>query len=285
MSEPREPGALPPDLPPEYAEAYRRGYERAQAGDWRWSEDDLQPATDFLGDVEPQPWYGPTHREGGAEWPGWLTPVLIATAVVALVMGAYGLGRLLSDAGSAGPSQSVRTEEPGQGQRRLRPVEGQAWDGEVRAVTPVAASSPCVLGPSEDAAGRPVTYEPVNAYDGDFTTAWRCSGDGKGVTLRLTLGQQVTLGEVGLVPGYAKIDPQSGADRYAENNRLTRVRWTFADGTSVVQRLDGSADNQDLQTLRIPPVETDEVTIEVLESVSGPRDTIAISEIQLSETV
>ena len=29
MSDPRQPGDLPPDLPPEYAEAYRRGYERA----------------------------------------------------------------------------------------------------------------------------------------------------------------------------------------------------------------------------------------------------------------
>ncbi|HSV37249.1 MAG TPA: hypothetical protein VLI04_00690 [Nocardioidaceae bacterium] len=289
MSEPLDPGALPPDLPPEYAEAYRRGYERAWAG----SLDEPAPAEpayvvpepepDFMTDVEPEPWYGPTHREPGSEWPRWLVPALIGTLVLALVLGAYGVGRLFSDAGSAGPAAPDGDE--GTRVPRPKPVEGQAWDGEVVALTPESASASCVLGPSEDAAGRPVTYDAVNAFDGDFTTAWRCSGDGVGVTLRLTLGQQARLGEVGLVPGYAKTDPQSGADRYAENNRLTRVRWTFADGTSVVQRLDGSPENRDLQSLRIPPVETDEVTLEVLESESGPRNTVAISEVLLSETV
>ena len=65
------------------------------------------------------------------------------------------------------------------------------------------------------------------------------------------------------MPGYAKTDPQSGADRYGENNRLTRVRWVFGDGDSVVQNLDGSPDTRGVQTMRIPPVETDSVVLEL----------------------
>ena len=83
------------------------------------------------------------------------------------------------------------------------------------------------------------------------------------------------------MPGYAKTDPRSGADRYAENNRITRVRWTFSDGTSVVQRLDGSATNRELQTVRIPLTEANQVVVEVLASERGSRNTIAVSEVRL----
>ena len=79
-------------------------------------------------------------------------------------------------------------------------------------------------------------------YDGDLTTAWRCNGDGVGQKMQLNLSDTVRIGELGIVPGYAKTDPRSGADRYAQNNRLTKVRWSFPDGTSVVQKLDGSAE-------------------------------------------
>ncbi len=90
------------------------------------------------------------------------------------------------------------------------------------------------------------------------------------------------IAEVGLVPGYAKTDPRNGVDRYAENNRITRVRWTFSDGSSVVQRLDGSAGNRDLQTMRIKPAESDTVVLEVLRSVRGARNIMAVSEISVA---
>ena len=118
-------------------------------------------------------------------------------------------------------------------------------------------------------------------YDGDLTTAWRCNGDGVGQKMQLNLSDTVRIGELGIVPGYAKTDPRSGADRYAQNNRLTKVRWSFPDGTSVVQKLDGSKNNRDLQTMAIPLVEANTVTLEVLESTSGKRNTIAVSEVRI----
>jgi hypothetical protein len=300
--EPRLSGDLPPDLPPEYADAYLRGYQRA----WATSHGDPEPVAelvagsvaerepmtsydDLFADVEPTEWEGPTHREplDHPEKPGWFVPAVLGGLVLLLILGAYGLGRVFSSSvGSDSPSGDERLEVPPiSSPASTKPAGGKAWDGDVTPLSGVSAASSCVLPPGTDAAGRKVSYTPDRAVDGDFTTAWRCSGNGHGVTLRLDLDGRVRLAEVGLVPGYAKTDPKSNADRYAENNRITKVRWTFADGRSVTQQLDGSPGNRDLQTMRIPPVETDSVTMEILESVKGSRNTVAVSEVQLAETV
>jgi hypothetical protein len=89
----------------------------------------------------------------------------------------------------------------------------------------------------------------------------------------------VDVAEVGLVPGYAKTDPASGVDRYAENNRITRVRWTLSDGVSIVQRLDPDPTSRAVQLLRVPPTQTDTITLEILGVRRGPRNTTAISQI------
>ena len=98
-----------------------------------------------------------------------------------------------------------------------------------------SATASCQSDDSVDSAGRAVTYEPAKVYDGDLhrVALRRLRRRGAG---QPALPEEVTVGEVGLVPGYAKTDPASGVDRYAENNRLTKVRWTFADGTSSCRR-------------------------------------------------
>lgn len=255
---------------------------------------------DIFADVEAEPWDGPSHRLplDRPERPGWFVPALLATMVAVLLLAAFGIGKLFSDNVSSGSGNddelTIPSIEPGNGKgdpdgsgkpSSGNPVKGKAWDGDTLPVSSLTAGSTCVLAPGTDAAGRRVPYTPDRATDGDFTTAWRCAGDGIGVTLRLDLGGKVRIGEVGLVPGYAKTDPQSKVDRYAENNRLTKVRWTFSDGRSVVQKLDGSASRRELQRLRIPPVDATSVTLEVLSSVRGPRNTIAVSEVELGETV
>jgi hypothetical protein len=85
---------------------------------------------------------------------------------------------------------------------------------------------------------------------------------------------------VGLVPGYAKTDETDGTDRFAENNRVKRVRWTIGD-TRVVQRMSGSPDDRNLQLIRVPRTRTDTVELEILAVKKGPRNRTAISEIQL----
>jgi hypothetical protein len=311
VSDPNLPGDVPPDLPPEYADAYRRAYERALRGGVEPeavpASEDAAPDTEetqrlegyedlFAPEPVPLPYDAPTHRDdvatGRDERPAWLVPALLAGLVVLLIAGAYGLGLLFSssvedaDVASEEPDGVVLGEDgstsgtPSKSHDGGNPEQGR-YDGRTDAATIAGATGSCEAPPSVDAAGNRIRYAPANTYDGDLTTAWRCNGNGVGQTLTLSLPDRVRIGEVGLVPGYAKTDPRSGADRYAENNRITRVRWTFSDGTSIVQRLDGSATNRELQSVRIPLTEANEVEVEVLASTRGARNTIAVSEVRI----
>lgn len=98
---------------------------------------------------------------------------------------------------------------------------------------PTGATADCSAPDSVDAAGVTQTYEPAKAFDGKRETAWRCSGDASGKTLVIKFGGPVELTSVGLIPGYDKIDGTDASDRFVQSRKITRVRWTFDDGTSV----------------------------------------------------
>jgi hypothetical protein len=204
---------------------------------------------------------GPGRPAGGVA-----AAVLCGSAVVGFVVGAL-------------VAASVRGgEEPGQ-----LPVSGDApWDGEVTPVAARAAEASCEADASRDAAGRPVSYQPALSVDADPETAWRCPGDGVGETLVLDLGGSVRVAEVALVPGYAKTDAADGTDRYAENRRITAVRWRFEDGTTVEQDLDADPALRDLQALRIPPRATQRLVLEIVSSSDAERDTVAVSDVRIS---
>ena len=74
----------------------------------------------------------------------------------------------------------------------------------------------------------------------------------------------------------------SHEDRFAENNRVTRVRWTIGD-IEVVQKMSGAADDRSLQLIRVPRTTTDKVELEILAVKKGPRNNTAISEVQLGQ--
>jgi hypothetical protein len=325
MSDPNRPREVPPDLPPEYAEAYRRGYESAvqQAGGSGLDELDqpeVQPAvtgdsrplyTDELGSAGAQSSTG-AHRaepeqplfDGGffdeetdedsrapRERPAWLVPALLAGLVVVLLLGAYGIGRVVSgnlagtdvkqaepdgvvigeDGSTAGSGSAEPSNKPG----------GKPYAGTTDTAPIGGASATCQSGNGVDSAGNLVSYSPGNVYDEDMTTAWRCDGDGTGQQLTVDLAGKTRIGEVGLVPGYAKTDARSGIDRYAENDRITRVRWVFDDGTTVEQSFDAAVSNRSMQSMRIPVTRARKVVVEVLDSERGDRNTIAVSELRI----
>jgi hypothetical protein len=316
VSDHNRPGDVPPDLPPEYAEAYRRGYERALSGEHAPSGDpEVAERTQvhgplFADEIEqesPSPGAEPTQvfasfesvmatgaveseeprsDRVSADRPAWFVPALFGGLVVLLLVGAFGIGKLVS-AGMSGGTPEVTSSDgltmPDGGSPARHEATGEKYDGPTKAAAIGRANASCQAPSGVDAAGRPVSYAPANVYDGDLTTAWRCDGSGVGEKLTLDLADAVSVGEVGLVPGYAKTDPHSGADRYAENNRLTKVRWVFSDGSTVVQRLDGSARNRELQTMRIPATQADRVVVEILGSTRGPRNTVAISEVRIGK--
>ena len=88
-------------------------------------------------------------------------------------------------------------------------------------VTPTQVKVGCQAPDATDGAGRPVSYVPEQLIDAKLNTAWRCNGNGIGQVLAFTLPAGTSIAEVGLVNGYAKVDPASGARRYGEYRRIT----------------------------------------------------------------
>jgi hypothetical protein len=226
--------------------------------------------------------------------PVWLVPALLAGLVVVLLLGAYGIGRVLSDnladtdttpkkpdgivmnengSPSTSATEATKPSKP----------KGKKYTGDTRSADIGGASATCQSPGSVDSAGHKVRYDPSNVYDEDLTTAWRCNGDGSGQRLTIDLADKTEIGEVGLVPGYAKTDPRSGVNRYAENNRLTRVRWVFDNGTAVEQTFDPSVKNRSIQSIRIPVTKSSRVVVEILDAQRGPRNTVAVSELRIGQ--
>ncbi len=127
-----------------------------------------------------------------------------------------------------------------------------------------------------------IRYDPSLVLDGRPETAWGVSGSGAGERLYLDLGRQSRVQRVGLIPGYAKTDPCSGADRFTGNRVVRSVMWTFDDGTQVVQEFDPQATMQEIDV----DVVTETIEIEILESGFHPDavrsdDDTLISEVMI----
>lgn len=280
-----EESAPPPGVPEEYSDVYRDAYRRAfgdpdeaAAG---MNEDDA--AGPLLPALAPRR----SARFG----------VLFAGGLVVLALcAAFGIQLLVADGGgepstlgpgataTASPSTATPSSSPDDATTTPAPTAtfSPVWDGGVRPVEIGRIGASCTGAPSVDAAGDPVRYDAGNAADQDPATAWRCDSRALGETLTLVLAVASDVAEVGLIGGYAKTDPSSGADRFAENNRITRVRWTFDDGSSVIQELDPS--QRTVQLLRIPPTRTATVVLEILAVERGARDRTAISELSVAAT-
>jgi hypothetical protein len=299
-------------VPEEFAAAYRAAYERALAAQTAGQHrDDPEPPDERVDesvdevdeDEDPadQPLprrSGPlrvgTHREpeeyddDNPTWfenvrdSTWFVPLLLAMLALLLILGAYAVGRGFADQVDESPRKDVVVDSP---DGEIQPFTNQkpgkgAWTGKVTRVKDVRATVGCIGKPGKEANGDPVSYEASNLTDGVADTTWRCGGRAIGEKITLKLGRKMPIGQVGLVPGYAKTDEKSNANRFAQNNRVTRVRWTIGD-TKVVQRMSGSPDDRNLQLVRVPKARADTVVLEILAVKKGPRNKTAISEIQI----
>ena len=124
-------------------------------------------------------------------------------------------------------------------------------------------------------------FSPSNVLDHNPASAWRCAAPATGETLTGTLSGETHLTSVGMIGGYDKTDPLTGIDRWPQNHRVRRVRWTFSDGTTVEQDL---ADSREMQSIAVD-VTTSSVTIEILSTYppSGPdpKQMVVVAEVQL----
>jgi hypothetical protein len=129
---------------------------------------------------------------------------------------------------------------------------------------------------STDAAGNVVTYVPANVIDGDVETAWRTPGDGHGVSVTLIFDNPINIVRIGLIPGYAKTDPQTGVDRFRQNRIIESVAYQVPGLPSTTK---------EFRPLPVPQfthlrVTTSRITVKILStSPSGGLDYTAISEI------
>jgi len=136
-----------------------------------------------------------------------------------------------------------------------------------------------------DAAGVPVTYDPVNTLDGVGGTAWRCPGSAVGQRLVLDFGRPVLLTSVGLVPGYDKTDPVDGTDRFGENRTVTAVTWSF--DTGAAHRQDVPLPGRAMARARLEaPVTTTRVVLEIAGTGNDGaiRDFTTISDVAFTGT-
>src|SRR5215216_2742439 len=194
----------------------------------------------------------------------------LTTAAVA------GLGLLLrSDwriAAPASGASSVAEAVPSGAQ----PSAQVAW------LTPTQVSVGCQAPQSTDGAGDPVVYVPEQMVDGSMNTAWRCNGNAVGQVVTFGFPAGTTIAEVGLVNGYAKVDPGTGVQRYREYRRIIQVTWTFANGAVFQQSLSDGVET--VQKLSIPPQSGDQVSL-TIEASAEPgstargRDAVVISEV------
>lgn len=289
---------MSPSPEDEYAAAFRRGYERARRSaeptvrlddprapvvpPQRGTRPDSEPAPGAEPGPAREPFFpGATVDDEPDRRRRLLAAAALGLGAVVLVGGAFGVGRMFADGTQQGvgageqSDRAVTSDAVGEGARA-------PYDGPVASVDVATSEATCQAGDSADAAGNPISYGTANAHDSDLTTAWRCDGSGAGERLTVTLSEEMAVAEVGLVPGYAKTDPANGADRYAENNRITRVRWHFDDGTSYVQEFRADPADRSMRTMRVPRTATGRVVVELLASAPGPRNTVAISEIRIA---
>ncbi len=294
-------------MPEEFAAAYRAAYEQAMAaqsvplrqGEHAEVEDDeiglprrtrpLRIGTHRLSErrrvppvpapaAEPSP---ADDDEGASAYErarvsGWLAPTLLAVLALLLVVSAYVVGRAfaghVAQRGGSGDAPRVVMSEGGSSQQK-QPVLQQkaadgAWTGKVVPISGVRASTGCTSDPGVDAGGTRVSYNAANLTDGVADTTWRCDGSAIGQRLTLDLGRKREVAEVGLIPGYAKTDDADGTDRYAEDNRVTKVRWTIG-STVVEQSMSGDPQDRRVRLMRVPKSAARTVTLQILGGGQG----------------
>lgn len=130
--------------------------------------------------------------------------------------------------------------------------------------------------------GERVSYDAIQLIDGDMNTGWgagEINGTRQSVTVRFA--ERVRLSRVGLTPGFAKFGPRqdrgcASVEAFPLNRWVTSVRYTFDDGTSVLQDFQR---RKDLQYVQVDVVtQSVEITILSTDRPPGADDDTVLSE-------
>lgn len=208
-------------------------------------------------------------------------PALVILLVLLIALG--GLSWVLLVYRSADPARS----SPGFGGGPSSSADGPTAAEPAASPSVVEARTSCESAPSQDSSGQPVSYGVANLSDGDPRTAWRCDGTGVGQYIEFRFAGPSRLHRIGIIPGYAKIDPADGTDRYVQNRRVSSVRYEF-DGGSVAANLSTDVAKREPQVTDVDAI-SDYVRVVIESSVPGsqsgtqlPTEKVAISELAVS---
>lgn len=119
--------------------------------------------------------------------------------------------------------------DPNSGDGATKAPGSQTQVSTIPVVASIAATSTAVDGIDACQPPHEIGYVAANAIDNDPTTAWRVPGSGVGQQIVLHLAAVSHVTSVGLIPGYAKVDPCDGSVRFNEERRVTSVQWTIGD--------------------------------------------------------
>ncbi len=198
---------------------------------------------------------GRASTRGSVRRSTWAVVAVVATAIIVAVAGGAFLA--MRDRGPA-PSASSSVAAPSL----------------IREGVQVTASS--TAPSSTDAAGNPVTYVPANVIDGNVQTAWRTPGDGHGQWVTLIFDNPIDVVRIGLIPGYAKTDPQTGANRFLQDRIIKAVAYQLPGLPNTTQTF------EPLPVPQFVPLRatTSQITVKIIATTAaGGLDYTAISEI------
>lgn len=155
------------------------------------------------------------------------------------------------------------------------------------ALLPNDVAATCESAPNADSQRNPVSYEPWLTADGRAETAWRCDGDASGESILFDFGRDMRVAEVGLLPGYAKVDPFNGINRFPEMRRVSSARWECVDAGGVAVKSSTQAFSDAARVQSSPVVGFDRcralrVVIIATRAPGGTNDYTPVSEIVVS---
>jgi hypothetical protein len=165
------------------------------------------------------------------------------------------------------------------------PVEPAAPPVPIGPAAPTLVEATCTARGSTDSRGNPVDFKPENTVDGDPAKAWRCDGNGVGTTITYSLAAPTRIVQVGAIPGYDRVDPFNGDDRFFENRRVQSANWLCLDaaGTALATSAQSFVDDRAMQVQNVTGFDACQaIRLEITDSTpSTRRDFVAISEVTL----
>lgn len=238
-------------------------------------------------------------RQRGRSWAIWVpvATVVAGAFLVGAILLARAQGSIGNDIATGDTNPGVSTTEvaPEGNSLTTGPAPVETTTTTTTTTTTVTTAAPLLISELTDSAsarassrsssgvdgcGASTSYQAANLLDRRDDTAWRTGGDGQSEWIEIRLDGTYQITEIGIIPGYDKVDDCDGTDRFTQNRRIEEIRWTIGNQT-VSQQL--NVDDRSMQTSVLEkPVPADTIRLEIVSATglnANGRDFVAISEL------